>query len=136
MASKRAMGMSWKRGGCHCGAVAFEVLMPSEVEAVDCNCSICAKTGFVHYVVPKSRFRLLSGGDQITTYEFNTRTAKHTFCSVCGIKSFYVPRSHPDGYSVNLRCLEPNAVRVVILQPFDGQHWEQHAATLKPLEAN
>ena len=128
--------MSWKRGGCHCGAVAFEVLMPSEVEAVDCNCSICAKTGFVHYVVPKNRFRLLSGADKITTYEFNTRTAKHTFCSVCGIKSFYVPRSHPDGYSVNLRCLEPNAVRVVNLQPFDGQHWEQHAATLKPLEAN
>ena len=128
--------MSWKRGGCHCGAVAFEVLMPSEVEAVDCNCSICAKTGFVHYVVPKNRFRLLSGADKITTYEFNTRTAKHTFCSVCGIQSFYVPRSHPDGYSVNLRCLEPGAVRVANLRPFDGQHWEQHAATLKPLEAN
>ena len=78
----------------------------------------------------------LSGADKLTTYEFNTKTAKHFFCSVCGIKSFYVPRSHPDGYSVNLRCLEPNAVRIVNLRPFDGQNWEQHVATLKPLEAN
>jgi hypothetical protein len=128
--------MTWKKGGCHCGAVCFEVLMPDEVEAVDCNCSMCAKTGYVHYMVPKDRFRLLTGADKLTTYEFNTKTAKHLFCSVCGIKSFYVPRSHPDGYSINLRCLEPNSVRVSNMQPFDGAHWEQHITELKPLEAN
>ena len=131
-----AAGMTWKKGGCHCGAVRFEVLAPDEVELVDCNCSMCAKTGYLHLIVPKERFRLMAGADKITTYTFNTGAAKHFFCSVCGIKSFYVPRSHPDGYSVNLRCLEPNAVRVVNLRPFDGQHWEQHAASLKPLEAN
>ena len=128
--------MTWKKGGCHCGAVAFEVLTPDEVELVDCNCSMCAKTGFLHLIVPKERFRLLSGADKLTAYEFNTKTAKHLFCSVCGIKSFYVPRSHPDGYSVNFRCLGSDAPRVANMKPFDGAHWERHAAELKPLEAN
>ena len=131
-----APGMTWKRGGCHCGAVVFEVLTSDEVEVVDCNCSICSKTGYLHLIVPKERFRLLAGADKLTTYEFNTKTAKHLFCSVCGIKSFYVPRSHPDGYSVNFRCLEAKDFRDVRIAPFDGQHWEQHAADLKPLEAN
>ncbi len=128
--------MSWHRGGCHCGAVAFEVLTPDEVELVDCNCSMCAKTGFLHLIVPKERFRLLTGADKLTSYEFNTTAAKHLFCSVCGIKSFYVPRSHPDGYSVNFRCLDAHSLRVASTQPFDGRNWEQHAASLKPLEAN
>jgi hypothetical protein len=116
--------MSWKRGGCHCGAVRFEVLAPDEIEARECNCSICAKSGYLHYHVGRERFRLLTGADNITTYTFNTGTAKHQFCSVCGIKSFYVPRSKPDGYSVNVRCLEAGAVRVTAIKPFDGQHWE------------
>jgi hypothetical protein len=131
-----AVGMTWKKGGCHCGAVAFEVLASDEVELVDCNCSMCAKTGFLHLIVPKERFRLLSGADKLTTYEFNTKTAKHLFCSVCGVKSFYVPRSHPDGYSVNFRCLNAADFHDVRIAPFDGAHWEQHAAELKPLEAN
>ena len=129
-------GMTWKKGGCHCGAVRFEVLAPDEAELVDCNCSMCAKTGYLHLIVPKERFRLLSGADRLTPYEFNTKTAKHLFCSVCGIKSFYVPRSHPDGYSVNFRCLDAKDFREVRIAPFDGKHWEQHAAELKPLEAN
>ena len=131
-----AVGMTWKRGGCHCGAVAFEVLAGDEVELIDCNCSMCAKTGYLHLIVREERFRLLSGADRLTPYEFNTKTAKHVFCSVCGIKSFYVPRSHPDGYSVNFRCLRPADFRGVHIKPFDGAHWEQHAAELKPLEAN
>ncbi len=90
--------MSWKAGGCHCGAVRYEVLAPDEIEAKECNCSICRMTGYVHLIVPAERFRLLQGGDALTTYSFNTGTAKHHFCSVCGIKSFYVPRSKPDGY--------------------------------------
>jgi hypothetical protein len=128
--------MSWHRGGCHCGAVTFEVLAPVDVELVDCNCSMCAKTAFQHLIVLKERFRLLTGADKLTNYQFNTRTAKHLFCSVCGIKSFYVPRSHPDGYSVNFRCLDRGEFREVRVVPFDGGHWEQHAAELKPLEAN
>jgi hypothetical protein len=116
--------MSWKTGGCHCGAVRFEVLAPEEIEARECNCSICAKSGYLHLHVDKERFRLLKGADQLTTYNFNTGTAKHRFCSVCGIKSFYVPRSKPDGYSVNIRCLDDGQVRVTSIALFDGQHWE------------
>lgn len=116
-------------GGCHCGAVSFEVEVPDEVEVADCNCSICAMTGYLHLIVPARDFRLLSGEEFLTTYEFNTGTAKHRFCRICGIKSFYVPRSNPDGFDVNLRCLrsQPAAVRVV---GFDGRNWEKHAHTL------
>jgi hypothetical protein len=121
--------MSWKKGGCHCGAVRFEVLAPDEIAVKDCNCSICRMTGYVHLIVPKERFRLLAGAGRITTYSFNTGTAKHHFCSVCGIKSFYVPRSKPDGYSINVRCLEEGAVRVARVKPFDGQHWEDAMAS-------
>ena len=117
--------MSWKPGGCHCGAVRFEVLTSDEIEARECTCSICVKSGYLHYHVERDRFRLLSGADQITTYTFNTGTAKHTFCSVCGIKSFYVPRSKPDGFSVNLRCLDDGQVSVTRIGLFDGRHWEE-----------
>ena len=117
--------MDWKQGGCHCGAVRFEVLAPDEIEAKACNCSICAKSGYLHYHVEQDQFRLLQGQDQIATYTFNTGTAQHHFCSVCGIKSFYVPRSKPDGYSVNVRCLDDGQVIVTSVGLFDGQHWEE-----------
>jgi hypothetical protein len=112
------------RGGCHCGRVRFELVAPARVSVSDCNCSICAKSGYLHLVVPAERFKLLSGSDALTTYTFNTGTAKHLFCSVCGIKSFYVPRSHPDGFSVNLRCLDAGTLEEVTIRKFDGQHWE------------
>lgn len=119
------------RGGCHCGAVRFEVEVPEsvEVEVEDCNCSICRMSGFLHLIVPARDFRLLSGAEVLSSYRFNTGVAEHRFCSVCGIKPFYVPRSNPDGIDVNLRCLDtpPTAVRVV---PFDGRNWEQNAAAL------
>jgi hypothetical protein len=124
--STRAGAMSWKKGGCHCGAVAFEVLTPNEIEVEDCNCSICGMTGYLHLIVPKERFRLLRGKDSLSTYEFNTKTAKHRFCMTCGIKSFYVPRSHPHGYSVNARCLEPGSVKIASKRNFDGRNWERH----------
>ena len=101
------VAMNWKTGGCHCGMVRFAVLAPDEVEVKECNCSVCRMTGFIHLIVEADRFRLLSGEDKLTTYRFNTGTAKHHFCSLCGIKSFYVPRSKPDGFSVNVRCLDP-----------------------------
>ena len=111
-------------GGCHCGKVRFEVTAPAHLEVGECNCSMCARSGYLHLMVPKSRFRLLSGDDVLTTYQFNTRTATHLFCSVCGIKSFYVPRSHPDGYSVNARCLDEGTVESMVVEPFDGRDWE------------
>lgn len=115
---------TWRAGGCHCGAVRFEVALPDTVEADTCTCSICAKTGFVHIVVPESRFRLLAGADQLTSYRFNTGQAEHLFCRVCGVKAFYRPRSNPDGWSVNARCLDaPDAVKLH-LSEFDGRNWE------------
>ena len=118
------------RGGCHCGAVAFEVDAPADLSVSECNCSICRMTGFLHLIVPRNRFRLLKGAGDLTEYRFNTGTARHLFCRHCGIKSFYVPRSHPDGYSVHARCIEPGTVRSLNITPFDGVHWEQARAGL------
>jgi hypothetical protein len=112
-------------GGCHCGRVRFEIQAPAQIEVMDCNCSICAKAGYLHLTLPQSRFRLLSGSDCLTSYQFNTGTARHLFCSVCGVKSFYVPRSHPDGYSVNARCLDHGTVTGMQIERIDGRNWEQ-----------
>ena len=97
------MSNSLKKGGCHCGAVAWEAETDDNVVIDECNCSICQMVGFLHLIVPKSKFRLVKGDDQLTEYRFNTGVAKHYFCKTCGVKSFYVPRSNPDGYSLNLR---------------------------------
>lgn len=113
-------------GSCHCGAIKFEVEAPEVIEADYCNCSICAKSGFLHLTVPLSKFSLLSGEDSITTYVFNTGVAKHTFCKACGIKPFYTPRSNPDGIGINVNCLDTKPEFVNITN-FDGQNWEQHA---------
>jgi hypothetical protein len=107
------------RGGCHCGAVAFEVDAPARVTVSECNCSICRMSGYLHLIVPATRFRLLRGAEDLTTYTFNTGTARHLFCRRCGVKSFYVPRSNPDGYSVNLRCLEQDKIEQVTIEAFD-----------------
>ena len=124
-------GFTWHAGGCHCGGVRFEVTLPEVAPAQTCNCSMCAKTGFVHVIVPESRFRLTRGADRLAEYTFNTRVAKHLFCSECGVKSFYRPRSNPDGWSVNARCLD-EAVRLD-LSEFDGQNWEANADQLAHL---
>jgi hypothetical protein len=134
--SAKKKAMVRHKGGCHCGAVTFEVRAAPEIELVDCNCSMCAMTGYLHLIVPKSQFKLLTGESVITTYTFNTGAAKHTFCSICGIKSFYIPRSHPDGYSVNFRCLDAKEFASVVTTEFDGSHWELNASELAPLEAS
>lgn len=110
------------RGGCHCGRVRFEVDAPAELRVDECNCSMCSRFAYQHLIVPADRFRLIKGKDALTTYTFNTGTAKHLFCSVCGIKSFYVPRSHPDGYSVNVRCLDDPIPDMVVTR-IDGRNW-------------
>lgn len=125
--------MTTHKGGCHCGQVRFEVEAPADLQVSDCNCSICSMVGYLHLIVPRSRFRLIKGEDHLTTYEFNTRVAKHYFCLRCGIKSFYVPRSHPEGISVNARCLEPDTINTVTVEPFDGRNWEQNRQKLAPL---
>ena len=122
--------MAVHTGGCHCGRVRFEVTAPERLEVAECNCSICAKSGFLHLIVEKAHFRLLSGEDSLTNYQFNTGTARHLFCKVCGVKSFYVPRSFPHGYSVNARCLDAGTVREMVTEPFNGQEWEKNVGTL------
>jgi hypothetical protein len=126
-------GLTWRSGGCHCAAVRFEVQLPDVIEAHSCNCSICARTGFVHIIVPASRFRLTSGDTVLTDYRFNTRAAEHLFCSVCGVKSFYRPRSNPDGWSVNARCLDDVDSLDIHVEPFDGKNWEANAGDLAHL---
>ena len=116
-------------GSCHCGAVTFEVDAPGHLDVVECNCSICAKSGFLHLIVPESTFRLLSGEEALQTYSFNTGVAKHTFCRTCGIKPFYTPRSNPDGVDVNVRCLNERP-KSITSTPFDGQNWEENAHSL------
>lgn len=117
-------------GGCHCGAVRFRVRV-AERRALDCNCSICQKKGFLHLIVTRERFELLSGEPQLQTYTFNTRTAKHQFCRTCGVHPFYTPRSHPDGIDVNVRCLDGPALAEFQIEPFEGKEWEAnvHAIT-------
>jgi hypothetical protein len=115
-------------GGCHCGRVRFEVIAPAKLEVTDCNCSICSKYGYLHLIVPADRFKLLSGRESLSTYSFNTHVAKHFFCSTCGVKSFYIPRSHPDGISVNARCLDSDTIESMSVTPFDGQDWEKGRA--------
>ncbi|WP_455202874.1 GFA family protein [Kaarinaea lacus] len=121
------------KGSCHCGAVQYEVEAPADLQVHECNCSICSRTGYLHLIVPKSHFHLLQGEDYLTTYTFDTHEAKHKFCRVCGIKSFYIPRSNPDGISVNVRCLDDATIHSMEVELFDGKNWEQHAHELKHL---
>jgi hypothetical protein len=125
--------MTIHRGGCHCGSVQFEVDAPEDIEAKKCNCSICTMSGFLHLFVGHKDFRLLSGENSLTTYTFNTGVAQHRFCTQCGVKSFYVPRSHPDGLSINVNCLDHSSIRSVEVTHFDGQNWEQNIAELSPI---
>ena len=116
-------------GGCHCGVVRFTANLPQPlVPALACNCSICSMTGFLHVMVPHERFELLTGRDALTSYRFGTGAADHLFCSICGVKSFYQPRSHPGAWSVNVNCLDQ--VPELSVQQFDGRNWEQAKARL------
>ncbi len=121
------------KGSCHCGAVLFEVDAPADIEAVRCNCSICRMTGFLHLLVARSDFRQTHGEHALNTYTFNTGVAQHYFCRRCGVKSFYVPRSHPDGFSVNVHCLDPATIDSVTITDFDGANWEESIGQLSPL---
>jgi hypothetical protein len=110
-------------GACHCGRVRFRVRADLS-EILECNCSVCTKKGILHLIVPPEQFVLSSGADALTTYQFNTFTARHTFCRYCGMHPFYVPRSHPGHVDVNARCLD--GIEVAMLRPrrVDGRDWE------------
>ena len=125
--------MTTHKGSCHCGKVQFEVVAAAKLEATRCNCSICSMCGFLHLFVSRDNFRLLQGSDSLTTYTFNTGVAKHTFCSHCGIKSFYVPRSHPDAVSINVNCLDPATIEDIEETAFDGRNWEQKVGELSQI---
>jgi hypothetical protein len=120
-------------GGCHCRRVQFEVDAPAHIIVQDCNCSLCRMSGFLHLIVPRSQFRLLVGQEFLSEYTFNTGVAKHLFCKVCGVKSFYIPRSNPDGVDINARCLDAGTVEKIDIEAFDGQNWETNAAALAHL---
>ncbi len=118
-------------GGCHCGAIRFTAtIREPRPRVLDCNCSICAKTGFLHLIVPHADFTLLGGKDALTAYRFGSERAEHLFCQHCGIKSFYQPRSHPDAWSINLRALDDRHRLEVEIVPFDGRNWERAKAGL------
>ena len=125
--------MTTHRGGCHCRRVRFEVDAPARPFVQECNCSICRMTGFLHLIVPASRFRLTSGKDDLLEYRFNTGTARHLFCRHCGVKSFYVPRSHPHGYSINLRCLDAGTLDGCDVGLFDDASREAATAAVAHL---
>ena len=126
-------GLVTHSGGCHCGQVAWEVRAPAVLETHTCNCSICVIQNFQHLIVPKNRFTLLKGEDSLSTYRFGTGVAQHHFCSNCGVKSFYIPRSNPDGVSIHVRCIDPATIKAIYDTPFDGQNWEKNAGSLAQL---
>ncbi len=114
------------KGACHCGAVTILVKTPRDIEILRCSCSICSMSGHLHLIVDEADFELLSGENNLTEYRFNTKTARHLFCKTCGVKPFYKPRSHPDGWSVNLNVLDQTSFQNIIIKDFDGANWEQN----------
>ena len=120
-------------GSCHCKQIQFEVIGKNNIQVLDCSCSICSIVNYKHYVVDKSQFRLLKGKKYLSTYTFNTKVAKHMFCKICGIKSFYIPRSHPDSISINLNCINSKTINKVKIIKFDGKHWKKNINKIKSL---
>lgn len=122
--------MTEHSASCHCGAVAIHFTSPKTLQMTECNCSICRRTGYQHVFIPQEQARV-QGEEHLTQYSFGTGAAKHYFCKICGIKPFYVPRSHPESYSVNLRCLDAPSLTISETITFDGQNWEKNIDTLR-----
>lgn len=119
-------------GGCHCGAVRFRFTVPScEVELHDCNCSMCSRSGYLHLIVPHADFELLTPRGAMTSYRFGTGAAEHLFCTNCGVKAFYQPRSHADSWSVNWRCVDEGHGLTERIIAFDGRDWEAARSKLE-----
>lgn len=123
-------------GSCHCGAVKFKILAPAELSIIQCNCSICFVSGYLHLHIKRKNFTLLSGADQLISYRFNTKQACHTFCKTCGIKPFYNPRSHPEDYSINVRCLNIPDNKISRVTQFNGKSWEENISSFPKQPVN
>ena len=119
---------TWYEGGCHSGAVRFKVRI-KVFEALECDCSICSKKGFINLITAPDDFVLLRGEDNLSTYRFNTKIAEHRFCRTCGIHPFSRPRSHPGSYDVNARCLDDGFDFLQTI-PFDGRNWEDSVGSI------
>ncbi|NNM13281.1 MAG: GFA family protein [Gammaproteobacteria bacterium] len=117
-------------GGCHCGAVKFSAKVERKNKVLVCNCSICKTSGYEHLIVAKTDFNLVNGVEQLRSYKFGTGQANHLFCKNCGVKSFYQPRSHPDSYSIHLKCLDDVSGLEITRESFDGQNWENSRTAL------
>ncbi len=117
-------------GGCHCGAVRYRVQVRS-FEALECNCSVCSKKGLLHLIVDREDFELLKGDEDLSHYRFLSGVADHMFCRICGVQSFYIPRSHPDQIDVNIRCLDGDVVERFTVTAFDGRNWEEHIGEIR-----
>lgn len=128
------MSIVLHKGGCHCGKIKFEVQASEILECLRCNCSVCHKKQNIHFIVPKTKFRLLEGEDNLTTYTFNTHQAKHTFCRICGVQSFYIPRSNPEGVGVMPHCIDGSTIKGIKIEDYDGKNWEQSIKTEKGLK--
>jgi len=124
------------QGGCHCGTVRWSIEAPADIHTHSCNCSICNIQHYQHLIVPKSRFKILSGEEALSLYTFGSGIAQHYFCKHCGVKSFYIPRSNPDGVSVHARCIDPETLNSVEDEAFDGRNWEKNAGSLAHLSAD
>lgn len=120
-------------GTCHCGAIEIRVEAPADIDAYECNCSLCERTAFLHLIVPKDALQLVRGAEAITTYTFNSKVAQHYFCKICGCRPFYVPRSNPDGFSVNVRCLDKTTIGKLTIHPYDGKNWGANTPDLSHL---
>jgi len=117
--------MAWSAGGCHCGRIRFEA-RGAPARVFRCNCSICTKKGYLHWIVPLEDFRMTTPAEALSTYTFGTGVAKHYFCATCGCSPFYVPRSDPDKMDVNVRCLDVVELDRLEQVEFDGRNWEAH----------
>ncbi|GLJ39124.1 hypothetical protein SUGI_0797430 [Cryptomeria japonica] len=114
------------KGGCHCRGVRWQVQAPVDVVAWNCNCSNCSMRGNTHFIVPASNFQLQEESKEyLTTYTFGTHTAKHIFCKICGITSYYIPRSNPDGVAVTVNCVDPGTIKNVEIRYYDGRNWDK-----------
>jgi hypothetical protein len=123
------------RGSCHCGRVAYEV--EGEIDRViECNCSICSRKGYLHWYVTRDQFRLLTSWNDLATYRFQTLTAAHHFCPVCGVAAFYIPRSDPDLIDVNLRCVEGIDLGSLDIESFDGENWDEAERAFRERDAS
>lgn len=110
-------------GGCQCGKVRYEVQLDIG-ELISCNCSRCARLGFLLAFAPASQFRLVQGEADLATYEFNRHTIQHKFCTTCGVQSFALgsnPRTNESMAAINVRCLDGIDVDEFKVRKVDGR---------------